>query len=97
MPKPNTLLTALLPPLLLAACANDSPLSPVPQVPLIVSRQIQIPALPQSAKQTTPPPECLPTCSNALMTERERWLILLTAPTPPALPASAPTGARERP
>ena len=97
MPKPNTLLTALLPTLLLTACANDSPLSPVPQVPVLVSRPIQIPALPASAQQPTPPPECLPTCSNALMTERERWLILLTAPTPPALPASAPTGARERP
>ena len=97
MPKPNTLLTALLPLLLLAACANDSPLSPVPQVPVLVSKQIQIPELPESAKQPTPPPECLPTCSNALMTERERWLGLLTPPTPPALPVSVPTPAPARP
>ena len=97
MPKPNTLLTALLPLLLLTACASDSPLSPVPQAPVLVSKQIQIPALPESALQPTLPPECLPTCSNALMTERERWLTLLTAPTAPALPASAPTGARARP
>lgn len=97
MPNKPALLTALLPTLLLAACASDSPLSPVPQVPLIVSRQMTPPALPASAQQPTPPPECLPTCSNTLMTERERWLILLTAPTPPALPASGPMGAPARP
>ena len=97
MPKPDTLLIALLPLLLLTACASDSPLSPVPQVPVLVSRQLTLPPLPASAQQPTLPPECLPTCSNALMTERERWLILLTAPTPPALPASAPTGVPERP
>ena len=97
MPKPNTLLTALLPLLLLTACASSSQLSPVPQAPVLVSRQVTLPALPASARQPQTPPECSPTCSNALMTERERWLILLTAPTPPALPASAPTGARERP
>ena len=72
MPKPNTLLTALLPPLLLTACASDSPLSPVPQAPVLVSRQIQIPALPESAQQPTPPPECLPTCLQALTRDRER-------------------------
>ena len=97
MLKPNTLLTALLPLLLLTACANDSPLSPVPQAPVLVSKQMQIPALLESAQPPTPPPECLPTCSNALMTERERWLGLLTLPTPPALPASGPMGVRARP
>ena len=97
MPKSNTLLTALLPLLLLTACASSSPLSPVPQAPVLVSRQLTLPALPASALQPTPPPECLPTCSNALMTERERWLTLLTAPTPPALPASAPTPVPARP
>ena len=55
MPKPNTLLTALLPLLLLTACASGSQLSPVPQAPVLVSKQIQIPALPQSAKQTNSP------------------------------------------
>ena len=55
MHKPNTLLTALLPLLLLAACANDSPLSPVPQAPVLVSRPIQAPALPPSAKQVRSP------------------------------------------
>ena len=97
MPKPNAKLTALLPLLLLTACASNSPLSPAPQAPVLVSRQVTLPPLPESARQPQTPPECLPTCSNALMTERERWLILLTAPTPPALPASAPTGARARP
>ena len=97
MPKPNMLLTALLPLLLLAACASGSQLSPVPQAPVLVSKQIQIPALPESAQPPTPPPECLPTCSQALTQERERWLILLTAPTPPALPASAPTPAPAKP
>lgn len=97
MPKPNTLLTALLPLLLLTACASGSQLSPVPQAPVLVSKQMQIPALPESAQPPTPPPECLPTCSNALMTERERWLTLLTAPTPPGQAASAPTPAPVRP
>ena len=55
MPNKPALLTALLPLLLLAACASDSQLSPVPQVPVLVSKQIQIPALPQSAKQTNSP------------------------------------------
>lgn len=97
MPKPNTLLIALLPLLLLTACANDSPLSPVPQVPLIVSRQMTLPALPESAQQPTPPPECLPSCSSALAIERESWLSLLTPPTPPGQAASAATPARARP
>ncbi len=97
MPNKPALLTALLPTLLLAACASSSPLSPVPQVPVLVSRQMTLPALPESAQQPTPPPECLPTCSNALMTERERWLGLLTLPTPPALPASGPMEAPARP
>ena len=97
MPNKPALLTALLPTLLLAACASGSQLSPVPQAPVLVSKQIQIPALPESAQQPTPPPECLPTCSQALTQERERWLILLTAPTPPGQAASAPTPAPVRP
>lgn len=97
MHKPNTLLTALLPTLLLAACASDSPLSPVPQAPVLVSRQVTLPALPASARQPQTPPECLPSCSSALATELESWASLLTAPTPPALPASGPMGAPERP
>lgn len=97
MPKPNTLLTALLPLLLLTACASNSPLSPVPQAPVLVSRQVTPPALPASAQQPTSPPECSPTCLQALTQERERWLGLLTLPTPPALPASGPTPAPARP
>ena len=97
MPKPNTLLTALLPLLLLTACASGSQLSPVPQAPVLVSKQIQIPALPESAQQPTPPPECSPTCLQALTIERERWLSLLTPPKAPALPASGPTGAPAKP
>ena len=90
MPKPNTLLTALLPLLLLTACASNSQLSPVPQAPVLVSRQVTLPALPASAQQPTLPPECLPTCSNALTTERERWRASLTTPAPAA--PSAPAG-----
>ncbi len=97
MPKPNTLLTALLPLLLLTACASGSQLSPVPQAPVLVSRQVTLPALPASARQPQTPPECLPSCSSALATERERWLSLLTPPTPPGQAASAPTPARARP
>lgn len=41
--QPDTLLIALLL-LLLTACASDSPLSPVPQVPVLVSRQVTLPA-----------------------------------------------------
>ena len=97
MPNKPALLTALLPTLLLAACASGSQLSPVPQAPVLVSKQIQIPALPESAQQPTPPLECSLSCTSGVTAERESSLSLLTAPTPPASAASGPTGARARP
>jgi len=41
----------------------------------------QRPPLPASARQTQPPPSiCLPSCSDALMKERESWRQLLMRP-----------------
>ena len=97
MPKPNTLLMLAPLALLLTACASKSPLSPVPPAPVLVSRQVTLPALPASARQPQTPPECSPTCLQALTIERERWLSLLTPPKAPALPASGPTGAPAKP
>lgn len=51
MPKPNTLLTALLPLLLLTACASPS----TPSATAVVTRQVQLPPLPASARQTDSP------------------------------------------
>ena len=76
MLKPNTPLTALLPLLLLTACASGSQLSPVPQVPLIVSRPIQAPALPPSAKQVRSPDYL-----QKLTAWREKAAELLTTPS----------------
>lgn len=76
MPKPNTLLTALLPLLLLTACASGSQLSPVPQAPVLVSRPIQAPALPPSAKQVRSPDYL-----QKLTAWREKAAELLTTPS----------------
>ena len=76
MPKPNTLLTALLPLLLLTACASNSPLSPVPQAPVLVSRQVTPPALPASAKQVRSPDYL-----QKLTAWREKAAELLTTPS----------------
>lgn len=69
--------------LLLTACA---PLRPRP--PAAVS----LPALPAQARQTALPSWCSPSCSAALQGELSSWQRQLTQPTPPAQPASAPTG-----
>ena len=50
-----------------------------------------VPPLPQSARQPPPPAECLPTCSERLRIDYERWRTLLTSgarPAPPAKPAT---------
>ena len=47
--------------------------------------------LPARARQTPPPSICLPTCTDALTSERENSRQLLTKPEPVAPPASAPT------
>lgn len=71
---------------LAAGCASRSPVSP----PVVV-QPARIPPLPAQARQPTPPSECLPTCSAGLMRLRTELLDLLTRPTAPAAPASAPT------
>lgn len=77
-------LLALLLTVWLPGCAPSSPLlaSPTP-APLI-------PPLPQIARQPALGPECSPSCSAALTTEREAWLQQLTPPESPARPASGP-------
>lgn len=87
MRKLNSPLPALLLPLLLTGCASPS----TPSATAVVTRQVQLPPLPASARQPQTPSACLPTCLQALTQERERWLTSLTAPTPPASAASKPT------
>lgn len=76
--------------LALTACATSSAPSPVP-IAVNVTRQVQLPPLPASARQPAQPSECLPTCSKALTQERERWQRLLTDPGPQGSSASEVT------
>lgn len=79
-----TALPLLLLPVLLAGCANVSPLfKPQPS--------LQIPPLPSAARQPSKPEMCSPTCSDALTKERESWLRMLTPPEQPAKPAKPAT------
>ena len=90
MPKPSALLL-LLPILLLSAgCATDSTLSPVPQAPLIVLKQLTIPALPPSARQPAPPVACSLSCSAGVASAQESWLDTLMPLTPQGSAASGP-------
>ncbi|GEM_PF-1041093 len=87
LPRLARCATLLLPALLLAACATPrAPLPPVPVPPPA------IPPLPPVARQARLPTWCLPTCSAALQIELSSWQQRLTSPTPPAAPASGPTG-----
>ena len=52
--------------LLLAGCGKPST--------IYQDASVQIPALPQSARQPELPPECLPTCTQGLMRLRESML-----------------------
>ncbi|EJM94990.1 hypothetical protein PMI34_00983 [Pseudomonas sp. GM74] len=63
--------------LLLAACSSPPTTLPVDSLPV---KPAEIPALPPQARQLPAPPLCLPTCSNALTSERATWLQLLTKP-----------------
>ena len=75
---PAVLLTALL-----IGCAQRS----IPSAQsVLVTRQVQLPPLPASARQPSAPSECLPSCTSALTSERERSANLLM---PPKLPASS--------
>ncbi|MNZ93375.1 hypothetical protein D3C78_1124380 [compost metagenome] len=59
---------------LISACGTKQIESPAaPQV-----RPAAIPALPPQAQQLPVSPWCLPTCSSALMKERETWRQMLT-------------------
>jgi len=59
--------------LLLEACSGQSTTSPTISQP----RPAAIPALPPQARQLPAPYWCLPTCSSALMKERETWRLML--------------------
>lgn len=66
--------------LLLGACASQ-PL-PTRQAPPAL-----IPPLLDIARQPKPPPECSPSCSDALLKELQSWPITLIEPARPAKPA----------
>lgn len=70
---------------LLQACASNSP----QHVPVAV-QAAQVPPLPTQARQPTPPPICLPTCSDGLTKLYRELQDSLTRLTTPASPASAP-------
>ncbi len=88
MPWPLTFVTNWTLPLplvafLLAGCAKQ--LQPLPPPP---SQGVRLTPLPSSARQPTPPPECLPTCTAGLTRERDSSRELLTNATSPAAPVS---------
>ena len=90
MHKPNLplahalTLTLLL--LLSSGCATKPPaLPPLPVAPPLV------PPLPQQARQPTPPPWCLPTCSAALGKRLSTLADTLTKPETQGLPAKPVT------
>ncbi len=66
----------MLPLMLAAGCAHKSTVLP----PLV--EPPAIPALPQAARQPTPPPICSPTCSAGLTRLRKELLDMLTKPAP---------------
>ena len=70
----------------LSGCGTRS--TPLPGVPVM---GVQLPPLPTYARQPTTPLECLPTCLDALMKERESWLTLLTDEALPGAHVNAPT------
>lgn len=72
--KPNlkrSVLMLAVPVMLLSACASGSPISSPPPA---------VPPLPAVARQPAIPSECLPTCLEGLIKERESWLTTPTAP-----------------
>ena len=72
--KPLTVRWLMLPLLaLISACVTKPTEQPV--VPQVLPAAI--PALPQQARQLPVSPWCLPTCSSALMKERETWRQML--------------------
>ena len=71
---------------LISGCATQ----PQTLQPSLV-RGVQLPPLPAVARQGATPSVCLPTCLDALTSERESWLILLTPGTSQAAPVNGPT------
>lgn len=69
----------------LALAEVDRAAGRVPQV-----RPAAIPALPQQARQLPASPWCLPTCSSALMKERETWRQMLIKAGEGEQPANRP-------
>jgi hypothetical protein len=67
-------------------CAATSPTTSPPTV-----RPPMLAPLPDSARQTPAPSICSPSCSAALMSERESWRALLTMPGFEAPHANEPT------
>lgn len=69
----NTTSALLLLTLLASGCATNSPESPS-ATPVLVQRQMQLPPLPESARQKPAPSECSPTCLEKNNTEQELTL-----------------------
>lgn len=80
-PRALLALTLLAPLLWLAGCASSSPPAVLP-----LHQQASIPPLPAQARQTGSP-----TYSASASSAIEQWLLMLTPPSSPAGPASAPT------
>lgn len=70
----------------LAGCTL--PLRPPPSEPV---PSVQLQPLPAWARQPETPSECLPTCLDALTSERGFWQTSLTDATSPVAPASVST------
>jgi len=68
--------------------------TPLPSAPV---RGVQLPPLPTYARQPETPSECLPTCLDGLMRERQSWLTLLTDDSSLDAPANASTTPPEKP
>ena len=81
MPKPPALLPALTLIALLSACASQS----TPSTSVTVTRQIQLPPLPDSARasQVPAPSICSPTCSAGAATILSQSADMLTTLPPP--------------
>lgn len=69
----NTTSALLLLTLLASGCATNSPESPS-ATPALVQRQMQLPPLPESARQKPTPSECSPNCLEKNNTEQELTL-----------------------
>ena len=66
-------LMLLVPGLLLTSCAVG-PKPSAPSAPPTVTKPLEIPALPQEARQPPTPELCSPSCSAGLRRRLESWL-----------------------